>query len=275
MRYKVFREQDSLYIYATDGQTAQYTSYKNGRYSIAQKEGNNYRLVYGQPHIVMQYPLIFKNSFSSQAKALETCPQHLTVPVQTRSESQVVGYGNLVLPNHKLIQEAFLIRTIYTSLQTKDSSGFYEEAYRFYSSEMLFPIIEQIKTYRYSDKALLSEFMYYYEDEEMAMQSFSVDENTLNKTEQNLEKQTVSAVYPNPTSNRLEVKMHIEHETVVKLHIKNLSGQVLKTMAWTFKTPGDYRQTLYLNEYGLPVGTYLIQLDMNQTAETHKIEYIR
>ena len=99
-------------------------------------------------------------------------------------------------------------------------------------------------------------------------QGFHQANYTITSVDESLQEIGVVAVYPNPTSERLEIEMTFDQNRHARIRLMDLNGRPI----WILESNGKHieREEDLSN---LPDGTYLLHLliDGNQYAQTFKI----
>lgn len=74
---------------------------------------------------------------------------------------------------------------------------------------------------------------------------------------------------PNPTDSHIEIKVHIDCQTALRLDIVNSAGQIIKTLAHQNTPAGDYKWDY--NFSGLPAGVFFVWMRTNEGHQVNRI----
>jgi hypothetical protein len=283
IRLIVYTSEDTIFITHTDGHTANYNYLHKNQYVQTRYEKNHLRVSYSTPQVLLQYPLRFQQSFNSRFEGILYHQLDQTLPMKGRNSTSLVGYGSLILPNGDILNNVFMVRSQVRHARTEEKLlERFQNVFTFYTSESIVPIMEisyQMRRCSSSNKDdLESRWAYYYEPEPVQMPfntapfgHFS-QASPLLKEHQNTE--FFASIAPNPVRDQTVVTLNLHEATTVFLEIHTLQGKQVHKAQWDFPIGGIYRQSLYLNQYNLLSGTYLVTIRLNGKTETHKIQKI-
>jgi hypothetical protein len=263
--------EDTIFITHTDGQTVYYNFLHGNQYAQIQHEKNYLRISHNTPRILLNYPLHFQQSFNSRFDGTLYRALDQELPIKSESNVKLVGYGSLILPNEEIVNDVFLVRAQVRHGQTEeDLLERVQTIYAFYTSESVMPIIEIFHQTHHA---------YFYELEQMLFSAprfsapsaqtppHSVPENIIPAT-------SFASIAPNPTTNKITVTLDLQEAATVFWEIHTLQGRQVHADRWDFPMRGVFRQNLFLNNYNLTSGMYIITIRINGNVETHKIQKI-
>lgn len=263
--------EDTIFITHTDGRTVYFNYLYGNQYARIRHETNYMRVTHHTPRILLQYPLRFQQNFNSRFDGTLYRGLDQELPIKGRSNVRLIGFGSLILPNETIVNDVFLVRSQVRHARTEQELlERFQTIYAFYTSESVMPIIEVFH------QAHLAHF---YETVQMP---FGTEQHatafamafypTLDPA--NLMQSHAVSIAPNPTTDQTVVTLDLQEATTVFVDIHNLQGRHIHSDRWDFPMRGVFRQSLFLNQYNLPSGMYVITIRINGAIETHKIQKI-
>jgi hypothetical protein len=91
---------------------------------------------------------------------------------------------------------------------------------------------------------------------------------------QNIKDENIS-VYPNPSSENVNVSYSLKFSQNVSLKVLNILGETIKEVYLGSKQAGNYTYTINTNELNLNSGTYLLQLTTGSNVNTRKFAVLK
>jgi hypothetical protein len=257
---------DTVFITHTDGRTIYYSFLSENQHVLLQYDKTHVRIAYDTAQILMQYPLNFGQSFSNRFSGNGYYTLDRTQPIRGRRESNLTGTGKLILPNGRLLSDVFLVRSQIRHARVSEGlEERFEEVYAFYNSESVMPIIE-ISYIGRRDSQTVQAHYYKHENAHQGVE-YSYDD-----WEEPEEPSFVSSIAPNPTYDHVVVTLILEQQTTAFWELRTMQGTLITSSQWNFPAEGVYSQDLYLSNYNLQSGIYLLIIRMNNHTETHKIQ---
>ncbi|MCL2414643.1 MAG: T9SS type A sorting domain-containing protein [Bacteroidales bacterium] len=274
IRLVAHTSEDTIFITHTDGQTVYYNFLYDNQLLQIRYEKNHMRISHASPRILLEYPLHFQQSFNSRFDGALYRALSPRLLIKSQSSVKLIGHGSLILPNEDTVSNVFLVRTQVGHGQTEQEIlEDFQTIYAFYISNSVVPIIEIFhqthQAYYYDferiqtpfDPDLDPDYDPDYDPDEMPP---SVPEDT--------ELTLSTSIAPNPTTDKAVVTLELPTPTTVFWEIHTLQGIQVGAGRWEFPTGGVHRRNLYLGEYNLPSGMYLITFRIDGIIKAHRIQ---
>ncbi|GHU86557.1 hypothetical protein FACS1894153_3860 [Bacteroidia bacterium] len=272
--------EDTLFTMWYDGRWVYSGFFDKQNFILTQQEHASQRYKFTDiPRLFLKYPLKYKEFFSSEYKGdLSKPTRYEPYNIQGFSTTELVGYGNLILPTNRILNEVFLLRiqSRYIKIDSIEQNSS-QEIYAFYTSESFFPIIEIVTDKQHKGQEQTEkQTCYFYEVEQALTANFS-PKNVAGKDVNNQTHITQiknSFVSPNPAFDMVKLDFVIVDKAEVNMIIESIDGRMIDTFSWQYSMSGDYSQNIYLSTYNLPSGTYLFIVKINGNSEVHKVQKI-
>jgi hypothetical protein len=233
------------------------------QYGFMTGDGNVY-IAYTKPFVKMQYPFTFNSNFTGNFEGTYNVNEKYLGDIVGTFQVTGDGYGTLLLPDGKSFQNVLRVKEVKNYKQTISgrSTDIEDVTYRWYVSNHRFPILVLIKsTYTYengkrsnSTRAAYNSNVIALSDEQIAgVADLSVD------------------IYPNPYSEKVNIKFNLARRSFVNVSVYDLSGKLIQVLANSERNGGDVHLTFSAKEQGLVAGAFLVKIKVDDKEVTRKI----
>lgn len=219
---------------------------------------------YTKPFIKMRYPFSYNSSYSG---VFEGTYNSNDKPIGEIAGTYLVtgdGIGTLLLPNGKSLKNTLRVREVKNYKQTFNNSSVSIEdvTYRWYVNEHRFPVLVLINsTFTYENGQSNSSTKAAYNSNVLSLKS----ENINNTSGFDLE------IFPNPYSEKVNIKLQLESSSTVSVVVFDLIGKKIAVLADKFENSGELNYTFSAKEMGLAKGTYIVKVKVNNREVVRKI----
>ncbi|HMM04997.1 MULTISPECIES: T9SS type A sorting domain-containing protein [unclassified Dysgonomonas] len=226
-------------------------------------------LKYTNPMVLMQYPLNYGQSITSDytSKGLYSG----TVDIHTHGTMVTVAdaYGKMILPSGDTLSPILRVKAIQTILNTpvEGSSGIETgdqgkqlETCRWYSKGYRYPVFETVRNINIADSTTIFSTAFFYPPQEHLYLDTDPENQALldelwKGTEEKqaidptaktvmLQDIMVCKIYPNPIVSVMNIEYELKQDARVSFELYSIEGLPVKKIAAESKTAGTYYETV-------------------------------
>ncbi|MDR1951585.1 MAG: T9SS type A sorting domain-containing protein [Bacteroidales bacterium] len=235
--------------------------------------GDDYHIVFKQPHRRMVYPFTYGNYYSSYLSGYGVYGEDET-DISGDYSFEADGYGTLILPND-------VLRNV---LRVKTTLSKYEFARCYYSETQQTKYLYYTDNQRYPVFAVLETMWINFKGDTSWHRSSAVNEFIHNITEKPVapdvpkmtidRKEYIHGVYPNPFKEEFKVDFVLEEKTNVAVELYSFEGVKLGEICSRRSLEQGAHEFEYKNS-ALPSGTYFVKFIFNEHAFVKQIINIK
>jgi len=226
--------------------------------------GNDYHVVFTQPHRRMVYPFTYGNHYRSTFSGYGVYENDATTDIMGDYSFEADAYGTLILPNNILTN---VLRVKHTLSRYEFARCFYTEThqtrYLYYTENQRYPVFSILETMWINNNrdttwhrtAAVNEFVH----------SIPADEPIVEKPMMAERKEYIHNVFPNPFNDELKVNFVLEEKTNVAVEFYTLDGLKLRDICSRRVLEQGVHEFEY-NTYALPTGVYFVKFIFNDFA---------
>jgi hypothetical protein len=215
---------------------------------------------YSQPFVKMKYPFGFGDKFSGQYSGTQD---------NETSKTQVHGwyfveadaFGTIILPGNVEIPNVLRVKQTKT-IENTDGSELFEVTYRWYSSDVRYPVFV-ITKYVYPEQSFIAQ---------TAMYAHATNQKKSAVNLAVLDPVTDINAFPNPFDEKLTISYNLNKTGVVKIDLYDVSGKLFRTV--TGPVTQDAGQKSFILEgadVGIMPGILYIRIQVDNNAYLKKV----
>lgn len=280
IRYPKKNVSDNELIVGTEHNTMYY--YRMIHDSLLQTGHENpvVELKYTSPMVLMQYPLNYGQSITSNysSKGLYSA----TVGIETRGTMVTAAdaYGKIILPSGETLNPVLRVKTTQTILDGQDISnntGKLLETCRWYSKGYRYPVFETVRNINMADSTTIFSTAFFYppqdhlyldtDPENLALleEMWDMDKMQKELREQSkivsLEDIMICKVYPNPVVSVMNLEYELKTDANVSFELYSIDGMPVMKIRSQKKSAGNYSETIDCS--GLFPKNYVLRITAN------------
>jgi hypothetical protein len=217
---------------------------------------------YDKPLIKIKFPFNYGNQCQGEFHGTDV--NNLSVQLNGVYKIEADAYGTLILPGNITINNVLRLKSTRTDI-TGNSSN-YTVTYRWYSSNVRYPLLTIIK-YENGSKSNTAVTAYYADAGNISKSSQNTTEENELLTDENIK----LSVFPNPYSEKVNINYYLYKQNDVKIAIIDNMGKTVCTLVNQNQTEGQYTKTFAGRDYGLKYGIYFVRVIVGGKVITKKI----
>ncbi len=216
---------------------------------------------YDKPFLKLKFPFTYGDKATGDYSGIQLS-NNSQVPVKGTYEVESDGYGTLILPGNITIDNVLRVKQTRTIDYGNNSENLTETTYRWYSSNVRYPLLVIIK-YKTSQKEYISQTAVYAHAGEQLKSATSIP-----PVNADLDLQ----VFPNPYNDKLTINYAIQKSGKVKIELYDNEGKLINTIVNIKKQDaGNYNLTLSAGKLGTKAGIYYVRATFNDNSIIKKI----
>lgn len=228
-------------------------------------------LKYTNPMVLMQYPLNYGQSISSDYTSKGLYSGTVAIHTHGTMVTAADAYGKMILPSGDTLSPVLRVKTIQTILDTPVEGSFrietgnqgkQLETCRWYSKGYRYPVFETVRNINMVDSTTIFSTAFFYppqdhlyldtDPENLALldelwkdtEDNSTNAETLQAKTVMLEDILTCRMYPNPVESVLNLKYELKADAKVSFELYSLEGMPIKKIVSKSKAKGIYYDTL-------------------------------
>jgi hypothetical protein len=289
IRYNKKNVSDNELIVGTEHNTMYY--YRMIHDSLLQTGHENpvVELEYTNPMVLMQYPLNYGQSITSDYTSKGLYSGTVAIQIHGTMVTAADAYGKLLLPSGDTLSPVLRVKTIQTILNTpvEGSSGIETgdqgkqlETCRWYSKGYRYPVFETVRNINLADSTEIFKTAFFFPPQDHLYLDTDPENLTLlnelwKETETNAgtagneQAKTVSLedimsckIYPNPVISILNLEYELKQEAKVAFELYSIDGMPIKKIKAQKKAVGSYYEAIDCS--GLFPRNYVLRIIANE-----------
>jgi hypothetical protein len=252
----VLEEFGNYFFFSSNSSQLEQYGYSSGNGSLA--------IEYSKPFVKMRYPFTFNNYYSGSFEGKYILNNTIIGDIVGTYKVSGDATGKLLLPNGKSFNNALRVKEVKNYKQTVNGSSINieEVAHRWYVNEHRFPILVLINsTYTFGNGQTSSSTKSAYNTNVITLSIDALSQNNGLKLD----------VFPNPYHEKVNINLHLDTKSMIRIAAYDLTGKRVALLADNYADAGDLSYTFSAKEIGLPKGTYIIKVKVNNDDYTKKI----
>ncbi|MGM0498431.1 MAG: T9SS type A sorting domain-containing protein [Bacteroidota bacterium] len=215
---------------------------------------NNSVIQYDKPFVKMVYPFEYGDSKEGKYSGKLITSKN-EKEFNGKYNIQVDGYGKLKLPGGVVIDDVVRLKTEKTKQYEGSSNESTIVSYKWYCSQVRYPLLTIIKSKREDKSHYLKSA--YYADAGLIDQDEDRDEK---KEAQSENSNSEVKIFPNPFRNNFTVEYQLGSSQDVEINVFNSSGQMVKDIRLDDQRAGSYSKEISTNGEKFSEGMYYINI---------------
>ncbi len=216
---------------------------------------------YDQPLIKIKFPFHYGDQCQGQFRGTDV--NNSGVHLNGVYKIEADAYGTLILPGNTTIKNVLRLKS--TRTDTAGNSSNTTVTYRWYSSDVRYPLLTIIK-YENAGKSNTAVTAYYADAGNISKSSPSTSEENLVSNED-----IKLSVFPNPYSETANINYQLFKQNYVKIEIIDNIGKTVCTLVNQNQTEGQYTKTFVATDYGQKQGLYFVRITVGDNVVVKKI----
>lgn len=225
---------------------------------------NSISIEYTKPFVKMRYPFSFNTSYSGIFEGKYNSNNKPVGEITGNYQVTGDGIGTLILPEKKSFVNALRVKEVksYKQKINGNTTSIEEITYRWYVNEHRFPILVLVNSnYTFENGQNSTSTKAAYNSNVISPNINSNSESSNFKLE----------VFPNPYHEKVNVNLHINSKSNVKIDVYDIIGKKAATITDKPEDAGDLTYNFSAKEIGLATGTYILKVKVNSTETIKKI----
>lgn len=219
---------------------------------------------FDQPIIRMKYPFKYKDKFEGTFSGTGLHNGVVNTTIDGNYSVDADGKGTLLLPNGTSINNAFRVKSIEHYFETSCKTIEWKiTKYLWYTKEHRYPVFAVIEKYinNDDDNIIISKTGYY--SEVAIKKEVKKTNNLLGRIDLN--------IYPNPSTEKINILYDIPNESKVSVSLYNTTGTKIADIVESELQKGKYKYEYYINENRVKPGIYYLHFLIGKKSLTQKV----
>jgi hypothetical protein len=219
---------------------------------------------YDKPLIKIKFPFNYGNSCEGLFHGTDVSNQKNQLQGSYKIEAD--AYGKLLLPDNVVIDNVLRLKSVRNDIS--GTSSITTTTYRWYSSDVRYPLLTIIKTDN-GGKTNTS-ITAYYADAKTSLKSATVADSNIENELVDNDNFTLS-IYPNPYSEKLFINYRLYKQSDIKIEVVDNTGKSIYSIQHPNQSEGEYTESFTGKSYGLKQGVYFMKVLIGGKLITKKI----
>lgn len=237
------------------------------QYGFLTSTGNT-QILYTKPFVKMQYPFTYGSSFSGNFEGDYILNGQTIGKINGSYKVDGDGKGVLRLPNGKELENTLRVKEVKTTKQNINNvtTTIEDVTYRWYVSNHRFPVLVLIKSTYYPEQGNSS-----------LHTKAAFNSNVVNTTTRiaELEVDLKLDIYPNPYQGRVNISYNLEKNSIINISVYDISGKLVQVITNGKEEAGVKTHFFSAAEQGMPAGTYIVKMRVDDKEISRKILEIK
>lgn len=219
---------------------------------------------FDQPIIRMKYPFKYKDEYEGFFTGTGLHNGVINTTLEGTYSVDADGKGTLILPNGTSISNTFRVKSVEHYFETSCKTIEWKiTKYLWYTKEHRYPVFAVIEKYiNNGDNKIINNKTGYYSDVAIKKE--------VKKTNDLLERIDLS-IYPNPSTEKINILYDIPNESKVSVSLYNTSGTKVADIVESKLQQGKHKYEYYINEKRIKPGLYYIHFLIGKKTITQKV----